>query len=451
MSRIRSWIRDAQDALAGDTTLRRVLKNTGWLTGSSGVVIVLSTIQGVLTARLLGVVLWGVLGIAASFAAVIGPLLSFRMNDFVVKWITQFREQDPRLAPTAFKLALAGDIGTAVLSFIVVELLASWGATAFAKNPELVWVFRIVGCTALLQVGRESFIGMLHINRDFHIQSLLQVISQAVSVVGIVVVFVIHGGLLGVVVVVVGVQAITAVLFFIYGLRAANAMLGAGWALTPLERPGEIGREMWHFAIMVNISGTLRTVMNDGDLLILGFLAGPTPVAYYKLAKNICQIAQLPMMPMVNASYPEFSSAAAQGEWVTFRRLIRRGSKVAAAWVIPVSFALVVASPFAIRLLYGPSFVPAVPALAVLLIGFSFDSILFWTGAGLLSMGEAGYVTSVILAATLVKVALAFLLVPTGGYIMLAALQSVTLAAANLLYSRRVFVGIRARELAAAA
>ena len=122
---------------------------------------------------------------------------------------------------------------------------------------------------------------------------------------------------------------------------------------------------------------------------------------------------------------------------------------MAALWVIPVSLGLAALSPFAIRLLYGPSFVPAATALAVLLVGLCFDGVLFWTGAALLSIGEAGYLTGVNLTATLAKLALAFLLVPTGGYVMLAALQSLSLTGSNLLYARRVFAGIRVKELVA--
>lgn len=439
-------VRSGRDALGEDATLRRILRNTGWLTGSSGVNILLATAQGVLTARLLGIVTWGVLAVALGFVSVVGQLLSFRMNNFVVKWVTQLTEQEQGLAPTAFKLAIAGDVGTAILSFIIVEAAAGWGAVVFAKSPDLVWVFRIVAFNALLQAGRDSFTGMLQVNRDFRVQGIVQVACQAASTTGVAVVFVAGGGIAGVVFVIVGVQALSAVLYGVYGLRAARSVLGAGWIRSPVRHLGEIGRDMMHFAIMVNISATLRTTMNDGDLLILGLLTSPTQVAYYKLAKSICQISALPMMPMVNASFPEFSIAAARRDWGGFRRLMRRGERVAALWVIPVSLGLAAVSPFAIRLLYGSSFVPAATALAVLLVGLCIDGILFWTGAASLSIGEHGYVTRVNLTATLAKLALAFVLVPTGGYVMLASLQSLNVMGSNLFIARRVFARIRLNE-----
>jgi len=446
---IRSWARRSLDALTTDGMLRSVLKNTGWLTGSSGLILLLTTAQSVLTARLLGIVLFGVLAVAVSFAAVVGRLLSFQMNVFIVRWVTQLRESAPELAPTAFRLALVVEVGTAVLAFAVIESLAGWGAAVFAKSPDLAWVFQILAFTALFQAGQQTFIGMMQVNRDFRKQGMIQSFCQAVSVAGIAVVFILGGGLLGVVSIFVAVQVLMAGLFWTYGFRAARAIFGAGWVRSPLEHLGELGREMAHFAVMVNMSGSLRATMGQADLLVLGFLTTPTQVAYYKIARSICQIAQLPMMPMVDASYPEFSSAASRDKWEDFKRLMSRGGKVAALWVVPVSLGLVALAPLAIGLLYGPSFVPAVPALAILLVGTCFDGIFFWTSAALWSMGQPGYETSVCFVASVVRIALAFLLLPSGGYVAMAAIASIVLVAQNLVYARRVHSSIRIREFGA--
>jgi O-antigen/teichoic acid export membrane protein len=186
--------------------------------------------------------------------------------------------------------------------------------------------------------------------------------------------------------------------------------------------------------------------MNDGDLLVLGFLRNPVEVGYYKLAKSIAQIAYMPVTPLAHATYPEMSGAAASGSWDDFRTLMRRGSKVMALWLIPVSIGLVVLAWPAVGILYGPSFLPAVAALAVLLVGIVIDGILFWTRIALLSMGEPGYPTAVNLWTTGAKFALAFLLVPVSGYLALAGLHSAALAAMNALTARRTLVMLRARE-----
>lgn len=446
MNLIRSRIASAYGTLREDHTLRNVLKNTGWLTGSSGMLIVLSAAQGILTARLLGVVVWGMLAVALSFSAVVGRLLSFRMHELVVKWVTRLRGDGTARAVTAFKLALAGDVASALVAFAIVEVLAGWGASVFAKNADFAWVFRFVALTVLLQAGRESLIGILHVNRDFRAQSLVQVGCQSASVCGVAAVYLAGWGIRGVVGVVVGAEALAAVLMWIVGLRAARIVLLDGWTRESVVRLGGFEREMARFAILGNLSGTLSSLMNEGDLLILGFLRNPLEVGYYKLAKSIAQIAYLPEMPLVNASYPEFSAAVATRSWGEFRALMRRGSKVAALWLLPVSVGLIILARPAIATLYGPSFVPAADALAILLVGFNFDGVLFWTRATLLSMGEPGYPTAVNLLVTAVEYAMAFLLVPAGGYLAMAAVHSFAIVGMNLLTARRTLARLRTRE-----
>ena len=448
MNPILSRLEGIRRTLREDGTLRTVLKNTGWLTGSSGVIMVLSLLQGVLTARLLGLTVWGMLAVAMSFSMVSAKLLSFRMNSFVVKWVTQLIESDTARAATAFKLALAADVATALIAFALVETLSGWGASAFAKNPDFVGVFRFVGLIIVFQAGRESLLGMLQVNRDFRVLSFVQAGCQVATVCGIAVVYLAGWGLSGVVAVLVGAEALTAVLLWTIGLRAARVVLAHGWMGSKLVRLGELAREMWGFAILTNISGTLSLVQGEGDLLLLGFLSNPMYVAYYKLARSMAQVVSLPMMPLVDATYPEFGSAAARGKWGDIRRLMRRGSKLAATWYIPACLGAVVVSPFAISVLYGTAFSPAAPVLDVLLIGVAVDGLLFWTTIALLSMGEPGYVARNGLEAATLKIVLALLLVPMGGALAMAFASSSAMSAMNLLAARHASAGLRRRESA---
>jgi O-antigen/teichoic acid export membrane protein len=68
--------------------------------------------------------------------------------------------------------------------------------------------------------------------------------------------------------------------------------------------------------------------------------------------------------------------------------------------------------------------VDAYPALIALLVGLAFNYTLFWNRPLLLSLGLTEYPIIVTLIAGLVKVALAFPIVPRFGYVAEAALLS---------------------------
>ncbi len=199
MNPIRSRLDGVRRTLREDGTLRAVLKHTGWLTGSSGaLMMLLQWFKAVLTARLLGIAVWGMLGVALSFCGIAGRLLSFRMNEFVVKWVTQLKGRWDRRGQRRRSSSLSQATSVvAVLAFAVVEALAGWGASTFAKNAGFRMGVPFLGAdNHRVQAGRESLIGMLHVNRDFRTQSLVQTACQTAGVCAIGVVYLVGGDLM---------------------------------------------------------------------------------------------------------------------------------------------------------------------------------------------------------------------------------------------------------------
>jgi O-antigen/teichoic acid export membrane protein len=74
--------------------IRRVVKNTAYLFSATGISAVLSMLQGILVARMLGVTAFGVLGTIIMFTTVVNKFASFRMNELVVKYVGQYTEND---------------------------------------------------------------------------------------------------------------------------------------------------------------------------------------------------------------------------------------------------------------------------------------------------------------------------------------------------------------------
>jgi O-antigen/teichoic acid export membrane protein len=431
-----------------DDVLRSMLRGVGWLTSANGLVIVLSIVQGVLTARLLGPTGYGILASGLAFVGLVTKLLSFRMNEFVVKWVIQLRGTSRLQACSAFRLGIAGEAAALFLAFVLVETLSGWAAVTFAKDPDFAGTLRLLGFLALIQLGRESALGILNVDHAFRAMSLVYVAGQVVSLAGVMFVFLGGGGINGVVVAVLAGEAARSIAVWTLGARAARAILGHGWLLAPYVRFGGLGREMLRFVLLTNIGASVGTVGKEGDILVVGLLCSPTSVAYYKLAQSISQMAMLPVMPLATVTYPDYVAAVAQGSWAQLRQRMRQGSKVAAAWLLPISILLAAAAPTAISILYGSDFVPAAPALAILLVGLSVDGILFWTRGVLLALDRPGFLTQLNLGQVLVKLALAFAFVPIGGYLAMAGVQTLVLSGANGLAVRKTLGNLRRREAA---
>lgn len=425
-----------------------MLKGAGWLTSANALLFPMMIAQGALTARLLGTSGYGVLAIGLSFNMVVSGFLSFRMQELVVKWVTQLREADGAAASTAFRAGMAADTAASLVAFALVEVLAGWVATVFAKNSEMAGPFRLLGLMLVLQCGRESSLGIMSLNRQFKLQAVIQIVAQSVALIGVLVAFLLHADLYGVVAALLAAEAVRSGLLWVLGARAAGQALGHGWLRTPLSRLGGFGREMVRFAAFTNLGGTLGTLSKQGDALILGLLLNPVSAGYYKLAHSIVQLAVFPVMPLATVTYPELSHAVATESWSAFRQHVRRGAKVAAVLVIPVAVALGVAAPALISLVYGPDFVPAASALAILLVGYTVDGMLFWDRGAMLALGRPGYLARMSLVSAIIKLGLAFALVPLGGYLFMAVAASVALITTQSLIARKTLSSVRAIEAA---
>ena len=67
--------------LFGSELIQRVVKNSGYLFSATGVSAVLSMVQSIFVARLLGVTDFGILGTITLFTSVVNKFASFRMSE----------------------------------------------------------------------------------------------------------------------------------------------------------------------------------------------------------------------------------------------------------------------------------------------------------------------------------------------------------------------------------
>jgi O-antigen/teichoic acid export membrane protein len=169
--------------------------------------------------------------------------------------------------------------------------------------------------------------------------------------------------------------------------------------------------------VSTNASATLSLITRDADVLWLGLFRGPVEAGLYRLAFTIATYVMLPVAQLSQAFYPEVAREAAVGAWTAFRRLLRHGTAVAAAYVVPTALAVALAGPVLIRAIYGVAFAPAASALAILLAGMAFANVLFWNRPALLSLGRPDYPFRVNLVVAALKIVGVLIVVPAYGYI----------------------------------
>ena len=111
----------------------------------------------------------------------------------------------------------------------------------------------------------------------------------------------------------------------------------------------------------------------------------------------------------------------AERNWNRLKGLLRHITTITFSMTVAIGLFVALFGNF-LLLFYGVEYLPALPAVLVLIVGLGFSNVFFWNRPLLLSLGlpEVPFRMSLLFGAA--KIGLAFLLVPRFGFVMEAAL-----------------------------
>jgi O-antigen/teichoic acid export membrane protein len=414
-----------------DVILKKVVSNSAYLFSSQA----FSAVLSILAANLLGVASFGELGVVISFVTNINRLLSFRMGDFVVRYMGAYLAEDKRKNASAIlKVAGLTELSTSLVAYLVLVALSRWGALTFAKDLATQPLFIIYGITILGNVITETATGALQVMGHFRSLALLNLI-ESLSLLGLFAfVFVNQGGVFAVMLVYLVGKMILGIGPVILALHWLPKTLGKGWWRTPLRGNLPERKPMIQFAINSNFSGTVTILARDSEVLWVSYFFDTTVAGYFKVALAVINLVVMPITPFISTTFPEITRHVAKREWARLKQLLTRVTIISGAWTGAVAAGMLLVgrqllfSPWSLFgrtiYIYKEAYAPAYGVLLVLLIGFGAANIFFWNRSLLLAFGKAELPLQVSFFAMLGKVGLAFLIVPVLGYLAEAALFS---------------------------
>jgi O-antigen/teichoic acid export membrane protein len=404
--------------------LRRFAKDTVGLTAASFAGAILGLAQGVIVARWLGPQMYGSAALVIGLPTLVYALLDTRAGDVLIRYLSQYHaRQEFGQALAACRLGYVLDVGGAGLAWLAVAAVAPWAAMAIMRTPGASGLatvyamsfipFAVAGCSqaVLSTFGRFPMIAVIETAMSL-IRATLVISTTALGweIAGIVWSNAVANALTG----------------LTYG-AVASALLrqnwfGARWrARGPLPKAQrrEILRTIGYNCLNV----TLGTIPKQFDLVVLGYVRGPVETGYYKLAKSLSGAFGYLVSPLQTVTYPMLASVTGPGQ-----RPIDRQIRWLLLWVgfplaLAASLALAVV-PALIIAIVGRSYIPAVRATQVLLIGSITWLAFFWVKPAYFALGRVAVWTGIsvsIVALSLLGFAIA---IPLGGFIALAVWQA---------------------------
>lgn len=429
--------------------MQRVVRNTGYLFSAQTISAALSMGQSILTARLLGVEGAGYVGIITQFSSNLNRLTSFRIGELVISFVGEFDAKGLRRhAAAVFKAAMLIEFSSSLLAFLLVMALAPIGARIFAHEPRLSGLFIFYGISLLANLMYESGSGLLQFYNRFKTIAIVSIGQSVLTLIVILGAVITHGGIDLVVLAYLVGKIMLAVSISVAALWQARQEWGVGWWRTPLSLLADRRRDLFRFAISTNLSGTLKLVSRDSEMLWLGAFSSPLQVGYYKIAKAITNILITPVTPLIRTIYREVAREIGRRNWLNVRYLLRSGSMISAIWTLPASLGLLIFGPRIVAL-WGLEFLPtSYTSLMILLVGVIAVNVFFWSRSVLLPLGMPEYPTKVFFIVAVIKIVGTIIFVPRWGANGMAVLLSgYFLATASVLVWKTLHE-IRRAELA---
>lgn len=438
IKKIRGWF--------SDYVFKRVVRNSIYLITSN----LISVFLTIYITRLLGVYNYGVLGVITSYVTNINRFFSFRMNEMIVRYVSEpYEKMDRDQTGALIKFGALIETCTSIFAFLFLLATAGWGARIFLNDSSLVQPVLVYGITILTGFAMETANGVLRVINRYRAIAIISLVQNILVAILVLLAAKLNYGLNAILLAYLIGKVILGVVPVILVLIWLPKFIGGGWWKAPISLIRD-KKEILRFTLSTNISSTINLFARDGEILWVSAFLSPLYAGYYKTAMTVINMILTPITPFIDTTYPEMMRAIVNNRWNRLKQLIRKVTAISTTWTVGVGLILIL---FGKQLLYSelnffgwhfhvfPSdYLPSYQIILILLIGYGIANILFWNRTLLLSLSKAGTATKISFYGMLLKIIATVLLVPRGPYYLEAAILSGYLAGTVLIMT---IIGIK--------
>ncbi len=348
------------------------------MTGQA-IAVAVSFLETILLARYLEVSQLGLFLILLAACELTFGLLDCRSGEAVIKFLPEFQEAGgQRLVGAMMRCIILVDSLLGVMGFAVVCGLAVGCGRWFPSLAEHGGLMMAIAAGYAVKATMSSAGSYLRVTRAFPLAVKVGMLASLLRLCLLVAMVLTSPSLRNACVVVALAEGVTGICLLVAllwrtrhdGITVWGRRLGVPrHKLVPIIR----------FMVQTNLAVTIRVLAKKGDVIAIAALSSSSVVALYKIALRLAGTALLFSDPLVTVVYPTLSRLSASGKHKEIRTLIGFLSRIfaLAAVCLIIGFALFGRSLFGWVL--GSQYQAAFPAALVMLTGFCFTLVFFWT------------------------------------------------------------------------
>ena len=385
-----------------DKESKTLFKNSSWVFVANTYGVALAFIRSVVIARGLGAEILGIYTVIVAFVFTVQEIIKLNTPLGVIKYGPHYLSlNEPNKVVSLIKASIAASMASALVSVFFIAGLTYLTYDYFfdiAGLEKFIILYAIInGIGFLDNIGRAA----LKIFYKFKVNSIVQIVMDTVEIITITsCIYFFHNNLtyfFYAVILSKLLNSITCNLFVFIELRKE---LGSHFnAKIKLIQNQLI--EIRNFVVGNSFSNTLKTFLNQGDVLMLNLWGSHAAVGFYIVSKKLAYAILTVTDPLVTSIYPQVSHLVSKKQFPELRIMLFKITKVA---LIPVSFFTTIVFIFKgdiIAIIYGEDFRKAAITFFICFVGAAQGSTFFWClpliqGLGLTSIRLKAYLLAII-------------------------------------------------------
>lgn len=371
-----------------DFETKTLFKNSSWVLGGNIFRAFLVFFKGIIIARGLGVELFGTFNIIAAFAGLVHQFFAFPISSTIIKYgATYLTDKRYDKLAALVKSGFLFSFILAICSTLVIVLLTLFVYDVFIEDPDLekfVVVYAVVAATAFIDGISSTLMRLFY---KFKENSFIVIASAFIELVVVgLTVYLYPKNFLSFFIAFFISKICASILLNFVSFKYTNSLIRPFWK-TPINVLAQEKKEIVNYTLANSGSRALKTVINNGDVLLLGAILGPIPVAFYNIAKKLAQSILILIDPITHTLFPQTSLLISEKKFSEVAVMIR---KITGLIVVPA--ALFVAGIYVFRheiilYTYGSEYLQAAEPFLYLGINAVLGAILFWNLPLILSLG----------------------------------------------------------------
>lgn len=396
--KIRKKIRDSFDSES-----KVLIRNSSWVFAGNAVSTGLAFLKTILTARIFGAELVGVYTISIAFVLTVQEFLRLNVAMGLIRFGAAFAAEGRKdkviaVIKLSFLLSTAGGL----LSIVLIAGMLLGMYDTFVKAPGLeIYIigFAIANATSFTDTIAKA---TLKLHYKFKINTVIQVAMDILEFALIVtVLFLYPKDLRAFFIAVISSRLLNSIICNYAAYRELLPELRP-WLHSRIDLMKDEYRSFLHYIFGNSLSSSLKVLMNQGDVLLLGHLSGTRAVGLYSTGKKLAYSVLTLTDPLASSIFPQFSHLVAQKKYADIRGMLGKVT----VWLLLPALLLLLAA-FAVReplisSLYGKEFRDAANPFIISLIGALQGSVFFWSlpliqSLGLIRKRFLVYITAIIL------------------------------------------------------